>query len=133
MFLCAVVVLYGVEEIVRRMPLQLSKRMQGFYVESIHELEKSTEPGAIIGSTGGGVIAYFIEDRTVVNMDGLMNTVEYFHLLQQGQASQYLDRIGLDYVSASELVVTDSDPYFQFKGRLKKVKDFGGATLFRWV
>lgn len=130
--LCVLVVLYGAEEIVRRMPMQLSARMQGYYLESIHELEANTEPGSLIGSTGGGMIAYFIKDRTVVNLDGLMNTTEYFHLLQQGKAAQYLDRIGLDYVSASELVITDSDPYFQFKGRLKKLKNFGGATLFEW-
>ena len=130
--LCCGVVLYGVKETVRRLPMQLSQRMQGYYLESIHELERSTGPGAVIGSTGGGVIAYFIEDRTLVNLDGLMNTTEYFHLLQQGKASQYLDRIGLDYVTATELVITDSDPYFQFKGRLVKVKDFGGASLFEW-
>jgi hypothetical protein len=35
-------------------------------------LEKHTEPGSIIGMTGGGNAGYFIKDRTVVNMDGLI-------------------------------------------------------------
>jgi len=130
--LCATVVAYGMAEIIRNMPMRLNARMQNYYMETIHELEANTEPGSLIGSTGGGMIAYFITGRAVVNMDGLMNTSEYFHLLQQGRASQYLDRIGLDYVSATELVITDSDPYFQFKGRLRKLKSFGGADLFKW-
>jgi hypothetical protein len=130
--LCAIVVLYGIEEMVRRMPMRLNQRMQGYYLEGIHALEKSTEPGSLIGSTGGGVIAYFIEDRTVVNMDGLMNTAGYFHQLQQGTAAAYLDALGMDYVLANELMITDSDPYFQFKGRLLKMKEIGGAMLFAW-
>ena len=30
------------------------------------------------------------------------------------------------------MVITDSDPYFQFKGRLEKIREFSGITLFRW-
>jgi len=79
------------------------------------------------------VIAYFAHDRVIVNLDGLMNTVEYFHMLQAGTASQYLDRIGMQYVYTGATVITGSDPYFQFKDRLQKIKDFTGITLFRWV
>ena len=62
----------------------------------------ATEPGSLIGSTGGGVIAYFIQDRTVMNLDGLMNSVEYFRLMQDRRASEYLDRVGLKYVYGNE-------------------------------
>jgi len=99
----------------------------------ITELEQRTPPGALIGSTGGGGIAYLVHDRTIVNLDGLMNTAEYFQALQEGTAAQYLDRLGLDYVFTGEYVITDSDPYFQFKGRLEKIANFGGAALFRWL
>ena len=45
-------------------------------------LEEHTEPGSIIGITGGGNIGYFIHDRTVTNMDGLINSYPYFQALQ---------------------------------------------------
>jgi hypothetical protein len=130
--ICAIVVLYGFSDVVRRMPMVLSKRMASFYMESINALKENTEPGSIIGSTGGGGIAYFIDGRTIVNLDGLMNTAAYFRALKDGTASQYLDRIGLNYIFAGENVITNSDPYFQFKGRLEKLKEFGGSTLYLW-
>ncbi len=34
-----------------------------------------TEPGSLIGSTGGGVLGYFTQGRTIVNLDGLINRV----------------------------------------------------------
>ncbi len=130
--LCAAIAVTGTANMVQSMPAALSPRMSGFYLEGIQELEANTEPGAVIGSNGGGVVAYFIQDRTIVNLDGLMNTVGYFHLLQQGKASQYLDEIRLDYIYTGEYPFTSSDPYFQFKGRFEKLKAFGGSTLFRW-
>ncbi len=130
--ICALVVFYGVSDLVRRMPMVLSQRMTGYYMEGINELKQNTEPGSVIGSTGGGVVAYFIDGRTIVNLDGLMNTAAYFRALQQGTASQYLDKIGLKYIYAGENAITSSDPYFQFKGRLEKLKEFGGSTLFLW-
>lgn len=78
-------------------------------------------------------MAYFIHDRTIVNLDGLMNTSEYFHLLQAGRAAEYLDRINMQYVYAGALVITDSDPFFQFKDRLERLRDFPGISLYRWV
>jgi len=58
-------------------------------------LEKHTEPGSIIGVTGGGNAGYFISDRTIINMDGLINSYEYFHLLQQRKSGEYLAEIGM--------------------------------------
>ncbi|MEP6896538.1 MAG: hypothetical protein ABI986_13100, partial [Chloroflexota bacterium] len=45
-------------------------------------LEAHTQPGSIIGMTGGGNAGYFIHDRTVINMDGLINSYQYFQLLK---------------------------------------------------
>jgi len=68
-------------------------------------LEANTEPGSIIGMTGGGNAGYFIHDRIVVNMDGLINSNEYFQLLKARNAGQYLADEGLDYILAnSELL-----------------------------
>jgi hypothetical protein len=104
------------------------------YLGGINALEEVTEPGALIGSTGGGVIAYFIEGRTVVNLDGLMNSSEYYKGLKNRDAYKYLDRIGLDYIYGNAYMVTESEPYvFLFKDRVKELMHVGGTTLFRYL
>ena len=96
-------------------------------------LEEHTEPGSIIGMTGGGNAAYFIRDRTVVNMDGLINSHEYFELLKDKQAGPYLADIGMNYVLAN-IQILDSLPY---RGQYAKylVKTglrYGGKELARY-
>ena len=73
-------------------------------------LEENTEPGSLIGFTGGGNVGYFIQDRTILNMDGLINSPEYFEHLQNGTAGEYLSSIGLDYVLANPFIL-DRQPY----------------------
>ena len=104
------------------------------YLKGITDLEKATEPGAIIGSTGGGVIAYFVHDRTIVNMDGLMNSNEYFQLMKSHDASQYFNRIKLSYVYANAVVINLSEPYvWLIKDQLTPIGVYGGSTLFRYT
>ena len=96
-------------------------------------LEEHTEPGSLIGITGGGNIGYFIRDRTILNMDGLINSYPYFQALQSGQAGAYLERIGLDYVLANP-VILDQQPY---KGQYNEYMDhlnifYGGKQLMRY-
>ena len=96
-------------------------------------LEKHTEAGSLIGITGGGNIGYFIHDRTILNMDGLINSYEYFRALQAGQAGAFLESIGLDYVLANP-VILDQQPY---KGQYNKYMDhlniyYGGKELMRY-
>jgi hypothetical protein len=73
-------------------------------------LEANTEPGSIIGMTGGGNAGYFIHDRTVINMDGLVNSYEYFQLLKERKAGEYLANEGLDYILANSGLL-DQLPY----------------------
>jgi hypothetical protein len=104
------------------------------YLLGIKELEKVTEPGSIIGSTGGGVIAYFIQDRTIVNMDGLMNSTEYFQLMEKHDASSYFNRIKLNYVYANPVIIDLSEPYiWLIKDQLTPLGAYGGSTLFRYT
>ena len=104
------------------------------YLINIRELEQYTEAGSLIGSTGGGVIAYFIEDRTVVNLDGLMNTAEYFRLMKDNRAHEYLDAIGLDYVFGNPYLITRSDPFDDLlAGRLEELGWVGGGVLYRYL
>ncbi|MFT3894884.1 MAG: hypothetical protein QM730_24910 [Anaerolineales bacterium] len=78
--------------------------------DSIPLIEANTEPGSIIGMTGGGTTAYFIHDRTIVNMDGLINSKPYFEALQNRTAGEYLEAMGLDYVFANRYILS-SQPY----------------------
>jgi len=54
------------------------------YITDARQLESLTEPGSLIGMTGSGADGYFVAGRTIVNLDGLVNSLEYFHLLQTG-------------------------------------------------
>lgn len=96
-------------------------------------LEEHTAPGSIIGMTGGGNVGYFIHDRTIVNMDGLINSYPYFQALQAHRAGEYLEQIGLDYVLANPTIL-DQQPY---KGQFNEYMDpldvsYGGKRLMRY-
>jgi hypothetical protein len=92
-------------------------------------LEDNTQPGDMIGMTGGGIAGYFIHDRTVVNMDGLINSPEYFHALQNKQAPQYLRKHGVNVIFANTGLLA-LPPYFnQFDRYLESYAGFGGKSL----
>jgi hypothetical protein len=97
-------------------------------------LEANTEPGSIIGFTGGGNVGYFIQDRIIVNMDGLINSYDYFQALQNGSADEFLANIGLDYVLANPGIL-DRQPYDgQFNEYLEATDVvYGGKQLLRYT
>jgi hypothetical protein len=107
------------------------------YLADARGLEKYTPPGAVIGMTGGGTVAYFIRDRTIVNLDGLMNSAEYLKALQNDEGQKFLDAMGITYINGSEYMVTASDPYMGlFKDRLKRIgtiRGLEGFTLFKYL
>jgi hypothetical protein len=103
------------------------------YMDMVPLLEEHTEPGSIIGLTGGGNVGYFIHDRTIVNMDGLINSYAYFQALQTHTGGKYLHEIGLDYVLANP-VILDQQPYKgQFNEFLEPLKVYyGGKQLMHY-
>jgi hypothetical protein len=103
------------------------------YMDIVPLLEENTEPGSIIGLTGGGNVGYFIHDRTIINMDGLINSYPYFQALQAHQGGEYLYSIGLDYVLANP-VILDQQPYKgQFNAYLEPLKVYyGGKQLMHY-
>ena len=108
---------------------------EAFYLRRANWLEAHTEPGALIGMTGSGSSGYFTEGRTVVNLDGLISSVEYFKAMQAGTADAYLARIGLDYVFGNAYIVQESDPYGAiFDGRLEAAALYedGERALVLW-
>jgi hypothetical protein len=96
-------------------------------------LEANTEPGSIIGLTGGGNAGYFIHDRTVINMDGLINSYEYYQRLRAKTAGEHLADEGMDYVLAN-IVILNQLPYRgQFTPYLQQTdKYYGGKSLLHF-
>ena len=94
---------------------QFSLNRQGPLEYNLHEeiqfMKSHTEPGDVIGMTGGGLTAYFIPDRTIVNLDGLINSADYFRKLQDGETTEYLLENNVKYIYGEELILLDSDPY----------------------
>jgi hypothetical protein len=103
------------------------------FMDIIPILEEHTEPGSIIGLTGGGNVGYFIHDRTIVNMDGLINSYSYFEALQARTGGQFLENMGLDYVLANP-VILDQQPYKgQFNEYLSPLNVYyGGKQLMHY-
>jgi len=96
-------------------------------------LESTTEPGSLIGMTGGGNVGYFIHDRTIINMDGLINSNAYFQALKEKQAGAYLASEGLNYIFARTIIL-DGQPYAkQFDPYLERtVYFYEGKDLLRF-
>jgi hypothetical protein len=106
------------------------------YLAEIRDVEFHTLPKTKIGMTGGGMVAYFIQDRTVVNLDGLINSPEYFNAMKSGKATMFLDAIPLNYVYGKPYVLLESDPYDEiFANRLEEIgfiRGYENFTLFRY-
>jgi hypothetical protein len=116
-----------------RFPYQIPGGDRNSYLDVIRALEAQTEPGSLIGMPGGGTTAYFIQDRTIVNLDGLINSHDYFESLRTARGNQFLDEMGLDYVLAAE-AWSHQKPYNRvFSGRLVPVREVAGAYLFRYL
>jgi hypothetical protein len=109
------------------------------YLQSTHWIEEHTEPGSIIGMTGAGSTGYFIQDRTIVNLDGLINSVEYFIHLQNSTADEYFESIGGDYIFGNAYILQDTNPYLwnfdqrlEFLSTYEKVDEYQHWALFRF-
>ncbi|MCX6055508.1 MAG: hypothetical protein NTZ74_11460 [Chloroflexi bacterium] len=117
-------------------PLSVSDENKTAYLAETKELEFYTPPGVNIGMTGGGLVAYFIQDRRIVNLDGLINSAEYFHAMKTGTATEFLDRFPLNYVYGKPYVLLESDPYNKIlKNRLTEIgfiRGFENFTLFKY-
>jgi hypothetical protein len=101
------------------------------YAEVVPFLQSHTQPGAIIGMTGGGNVGYFMPDRTIVNMDGLINSAEYFQDLKAGTSPEYLYETGMRYVFANPAILKANPYRGQYEGRLEGIASWGGKDLMK--
>ena len=88
------------------------------YMEILAVVEDNTEPGSIIGMTGGGNLGYFIKDRTVVNMDGLINSYDYFLLHKEGRGDEHFAAMGMDYAFVNPALLMDMPYLGEYEDRL---------------
>jgi hypothetical protein len=103
------------------------------YMEVASFVEEHTEPGSLIGMTGGGNVGYFIQDRTIVNMDGLINSYSYFQANEAHKGSDYLYNMGLDYIFANPDFL-EIQPYRgQYTDRLEILDSYGGKAIMRFL
>lgn len=103
------------------------------YMEVTAFVEKYTEPGSLVGMTGGGNVGYFIQERTIVNMDGLSNSYPYFQANKARQGSDYLYEMGLDYIFANPDFL-EIQPYRgQYTDRLEVIDYYGGKAVMGFL
>ncbi len=101
------------------------------FVDVIPVIESATRPGDIIGMTGGGNVGYLMPSRTIVNMDGLSNSYQYFQALQAGTGADYLYNSGMRYVFANPELLAANPYRGQYDGRLALIFHWGGKDLMR--
>ncbi len=132
--LALILMLHGTVRTHRYFPFHPTQADVNSYLAVPRFLEENTPPDSKIGIAGGGTVAYFIQDRIIINLDGLINSKAYYDLMRAGQAHQYLDEIGLDYVLGSSIVFYETDPYhWCFVNRLKKIDHFGEMEFFQYL
>jgi hypothetical protein len=117
-------------------PLVIPEVSREAFLTETREVETFTEPGSKIGMTGGGLVGYFIQDRTVVNLDGLINSLEYFTAMKSGTAQAFLDALPLDYVYGNPYMLKESDPYKDILGgrliEIGLIRGYDDFILYRY-
>lgn len=105
------------------------------YTNQSEWLADNTEAGSLIGMTNAGAVGYFIQERTIVNIDGVINSMEYFRLLQSGKGADFLASIGVDYIFGQSKLIEDLPPYRKmFQEKLDLVTTFvdEGSEIILW-
>ena len=83
---------------------------QHLYLHQAQWLEQHTQPGDVIAVPGAGALGYFVHDRTIFNLDGLIGTPAYLEACQEGHIVTYLQAHDVRYVYA-EFWVKNMLPY----------------------
>ncbi len=103
-------------------PWSVKPKLAEDYLVIPRMVEEQTSPGSVIGTPGGGSLSYFITDRVIVNLDGLMNSKEYFDGLRKSDTYEIMKKSNIQYIYANKYAVTESTPYAAiFNGRLTRI------------
>lgn len=117
--------------IINRMPWG-QDRIDQPYMDVIPFLEQNTEEGALIGMTGGGNVGYFIHNRTIINMDGLINSFDYYQALRAGRGDKYLEAIGMGYIFANPDILLNPPYLGQFDEWSNEIAAYGKKDLTKY-
>ncbi|MBN1230664.1 MAG: hypothetical protein JXA19_02235 [Anaerolineales bacterium] len=120
--------------------MQLSSRSNPdvsghYYFDRPRWLDETVESGSVIAITGAGNLGYFSTDQVIVNLDGLMNSNDYFQHLQAGTGADYLSQIGVDFIFGNEYMILETNPYTSMlDGHLQEVTryHFEERELILW-
>lgn len=122
-----------VANILRVYPMNESARNNRDYLIVPEMVAKATQPGAIIGTPGGGSLSYFIQDRTIVNLDGLMNSKEYFDALKKFDTHGLLQASQVEFIFANQNTLLNTSPYARiFADCVEPIGQVYGKSLFRY-
>lgn len=104
-----------------------------YYLQKSAWLEQRTGPQSIIGMTGAGTTAYFIKDRVIMNLDGLVNSEEYFNDLKDGTVDRFLEQNEVAYVFGNQYIMLETDPYrenyLQLLEQSDRIDEFAGDLI----
>jgi hypothetical protein len=107
------------------------------YLKQSRWLEGHTEAGSIIAIANACALGYFTRDRAIVNMDGVINSMEYLKNLQYGMGADHLASNGVDYVFGNPAFVEGKPPYRDMlEGKLEveaRLEDGDDLTLWRFT
>ncbi len=102
------------------------------YIDYARWVEDHTEPGSRIGATGAGSLGYFVQGRTIVNLDGLISNYAYVNAMRQGRRVDYLRSIGLNYVLIGRALY-NRPPYEDLTPYLEDVARYENQTEQWWI
>ncbi len=108
------------------------------YIDYARWVEAHTEPGALIGATGAGSLGYFVQGRTIVNLDGLISNYAYLEAMKSGRRVDYLRQVGLDYALLGKALYNrppyeDLTPYLEEVAKYYNPDEEWGIVLRRFV
>jgi len=123
-----------VNNILRKYPTKVSMEHADDYRATVLLIEKFTPVNAVIATPGGGTLSYLIENRRIVNLDGLMNSREYFEELKSFDTGGFMARNNIQYIYANEIAVLSSPPYSTiFANHLEPISRVFGKTLYKYL
>ncbi|NPA31444.1 MAG: glycosyltransferase family 39 protein [Chloroflexi bacterium] len=93
------------------------------YLDYARWVEAHTEPGSLIAATGAGSLGYFVQGRTIVNLDGLISNYAYLQAMKQGTRVDYLRNVGLDYALLGKALY-NHPPYQDLTPYLEEVAQY---------
>ena len=84
--------------------------------------------------TGAGALGYFTQGRTIVNMDGVINSMAYFRSLQSGTAADHLTANQVDYIFGEPTIIEGAAPYnTMLEGKLAPLKRENSLVLWQFT